>query len=137
MSRKKERVVKPVTPPSRPEPDWKQVCIECPAVCCTDLAIPISKPKTQDEVDELKWQLQYDTVHVAIRDRRWFVVVKGTCIYLGDDKLCTIYDGRPPRCRKHKPPNCERFGSWYDALITTPEELDRHLNAERGTISLA
>jgi len=79
----------------------------------------------------MKWYLQYDTVSVAIRHHRWYLVVAGKCIYLDDHNLCTIYDRRPERCRRHRPPDCERFGAWYDTLITTPEELDAYLAGMR------
>jgi len=102
-------------------------CNDCGAKCCHDLVMPIDKPKTPDDVSELKWELQYHTVDVFVRSHRWYRLVKGRCIYLDEDDRCTIYDRRPKRCREMKPPNCEHFGEFYDTMITTPEELDAYL----------
>lgn len=105
----------------------KNVCKECFAPCCRDLAIMITKPRTKAEVQELKWQLQFDTVKVYVRDYHWSLLVKGKCMYLNRNNLCRVYAQRPSTCRRHRPPECERYGKWYDALITTPDELDSYL----------
>jgi len=103
------------------------VCLECPSICCKDLAIEISRPRSKHDIEELKWQLHFDTVRVFIAKRRWHLLVKGTCMYLGPDGLCTIYERRPAKCREHNPPDCERFGQYWDVMISTPEELKRYL----------
>jgi len=84
--------------------EWSNsLCKGCPSICCTDLAIHTTKPRTKDEIFEMKWHLQYDTVSVCIRNLRWFLVVKGSCIYLDPkNRCCTIYDKRPDRCRRQK-----------------------------------
>ncbi len=91
----------------------------------------ITKPKTETDVQELRWEVRFDTVSIFIRKHKWYLHVKGRCMYLTADNLCSIYDKRPRRCRQHNPPDCERCGPWYDVLITTPEELDEYLS-ERG-----
>jgi len=111
--------------------EQKPVCIECPAYCCRDLAISITKPRTKSEIEETKWYLHFDTVSIFIRNRRWHLLVKGKCIYLDDNNLCSIYEKRPEKCRKHNPPDCERYGKFYDVLISTPEELEKYLNGKR------
>lgn len=102
-------------------------CYGCPSYCCHDLAMIITRPADRDEKDELKWQLQYDTVNICIRNHRWYILIKGRCIYLDKNNRCKIYDKRPDRCRRHNFPNCERTGKWYDTLISTPEELEAYL----------
>lgn len=92
--------------------------------------MPIDKPKTADDVEELKWELQYDTISVFIRSHRWYRMIKGRCMYLDRNNRCKIYDRRPQRCRQMKPPECEHFGEFYQVLLTTPEQLDAYL-AER------
>ncbi len=87
----------------------------------------ITKPRTRDDIDELKWELQYDTVRVFIRNYRWHRIIQGRCMYLDEHNFCTIYDRRPKRCREHNPPDCEHYGEFYDVMISTPEELDEHL----------
>ncbi len=105
----------------------KDVCIHCPSICCHDLTHTITRPRTRADIDELKWDLQYDTVTVFIKNRRWHEVIKGRCTYLSKKNLCTRYEKRPEKCRNHKPPACEQFGQYYDVLISTPEELDNYL----------
>ena len=107
------------------------VCMSCPAICCHDLAMMTTRPRTRDDIEDLKWHLHYDTVHVCIRNHRWYIMVKGRCIYLSRNNLCKRYESRPEKCRKHNPPECERFGSWYETLISTPEELENYLGRGR------
>jgi len=104
-----------------------KACATCGAKCCHDLVMPIDKPKTADDVAELKWELQYDTVRVYLRSHRWYRIIAGRCIYLDANDRCTIYERRHRRCREVKPPDCEHFASFYDVMISTPEELDEHL----------
>jgi len=103
-------------------------CDGCPSLCCRDLAMQTTKPRAKADIEEMKWELHFDTVQVYIRSHRWYLLIKGKCIYLDEDNLCRIYSRRPSRCRRHNPPNCERFGKYYDVLISTPEELDQYFN---------
>jgi Fe-S-cluster containining protein len=105
----------------------KPECGDCPAMCCHNLSIKILKPRTRDEIEELKWHLHYDTVQVYILNKRWHLYVQGRCRYLDSKNLCTIYGRRPDKCRQHNPPDCERFVGFYDVMLSTPEELERHL----------
>ena len=109
----------------------QRVCVDCPALCCLDLTIPTERPRTRDDIDDMTWELHYDRVHIAIRNRRWYIVIEARCRYLDDDNLCTVYDHRPEKCREHNPPDCERFGCWYDTLISTPEELEAYLKPKK------
>jgi Fe-S-cluster containining protein len=109
----------------------KRFCSECPALCCKNLSMRIGKPANRSEVEDLKWQLHFDTVSVYIRNNRWYQLVEGRCMYLSDDDRCTIYPQRPDMCRRHNPPECEFFGDFYDIIIKTPEELEGHLNGRR------
>jgi len=44
------------------------------------------------------------TVKVFIRNRRWYALIKGRCIYLDKKNKCTIYEKRSDICRNHMPP---------------------------------
>jgi Fe-S-cluster containining protein len=102
-------------------------CRGCPAICCTNLSMGIGRPANSKEVEDLKWQLQFDTVKVYISKNRWYQLVEGRCIYLSEDNFCTIYDHRPKKCRDHNPPNCERFGKYYDVMLEKPKDLEKYL----------
>ena len=108
-----------------------EACNDCPAMCCHDLTIDIKKPRTNYDLGVLMWKLNYENIGIYIRNRRWHMIVKSKCQYLGEDNLCTIYEKRDDICRNHMPPNCERFGEWYDVMFTTPYELEAHIKAER------
>ncbi len=113
--------------PSRPIRTALDTCHDCGAKCCHDLVMPIEKPKTADDIFELKWELQYHTVAVFVRSYRWYRIIRGPCQYLDSHDRCTIYERRPSRCRAMKPPECEHFGKFWDVIIETPEDLDAHL----------
>jgi len=119
------------TPTKPPRTRTKELCEGCPALCCHDLAVVIERPRNRRDIEFYKWHLQYDTVSIAISNYRWHLLVKGRCIYLTDDNLCSIYDRRPRTCRRHNPPDCERFGPWYDTLLSTPEELEEYIRKEK------
>jgi len=106
-------------------------CAACPALCCEGLTIDITRPRDAEDVDILKWKLQYEPVGVYILNNRWHLFVEGRCGYLGDDDLCTRYETRPDICRQHNPPDCERFVDWFDHFFETPEELDAYLDKEK------
>ena len=106
-------------------------CNGCPAYCCHDLAMAISRPTNATEIDELRWYLHYDTVNIFIVNHRWHILVKGRCIYLNKQNVCDIYHKRSRRCRAHKATDCERHGDYHDVLLKTPEDLDAYLQAER------
>ncbi len=106
----------------------EKLCRECSADCCRDLTMMITKPRTEDDIEELSWYLRIDSVSVFIRKYKWHLLFKGKCIYLTRNNMCRIYDKRPDRCRRHQPSECERTGPFYDTLITTPEELENHLD---------
>ncbi len=120
MARKKKRtqIV------SRPE------CRNCPALCCKGFVMPITKPRTRNEIEELKFHIQYETVSAFIRSYRWYLLIDARCMYLTRDNLCRIYERRPQECRRHNPPDCERFAPFYDVMIRTPEELEEYLDRQ-------
>jgi Fe-S-cluster containining protein len=106
------------------------LCADCPGKCCHKLLIPFKKPKDESEMAYYRWHLQYDTLNVAIRSNRWYLVIDGRCMYLNKKDMCTIYDDRPDTCRDHNPPNCEHYGEWCDILLESPDELDAWFELE-------
>ncbi len=106
-------------------------CKDCPAICCKNLAMAIGKPANGKEVEDLKWQLQFTHVKVYIRHHHWYQWIKTQCMYLTKDNKCSIYENRPDICRKHNPPDCEKFGKFYDVMISTPDELEAYLRKKK------
>lgn len=109
----------------------KEACAACDAFCCRNLAMIIGRPENKKEVEDLKWQLHFDTVKVFIHSYRWYQWVEGKCMYLADSGACKIYKERPDKCKKHNPPDCEHFGKFYDIMISTPDELEAYLHKKK------
>lgn len=109
----------------------KNLCNGCPALCCKNLVMCINKPRTKSEVEDLEWQVRFDSVNIYIHHQRWHLLIEGKCMYLSEDDLCTIYEQRPKKCRNHNPPYCERYDTWHDVFISNPEELRKHLYNEK------
>jgi Fe-S-cluster containining protein len=106
-------------------------CRGCPSKCCHDLSMLIGAPTTKADFEDLHWQLRYDTVRIYIRNRRWYVLVEGRCMYLTENNLCRIYETRPQKCRDHNPPDCERYGEFWDVMFETPEDLEAYLKKKK------
>ena len=106
-------------------------CRGCPAKCCHNLSIWIGAPRTKDEIEDLMWEVRFDTVKIYIRNRRWYLWIKGRCMYLDNHNMCKIYETRPQKCRNHNPPNCERYGEFWDVMINNPEELQEYLDKRK------
>ncbi|VAX21271.1 hypothetical protein MNBD_NITROSPINAE01-1303 [hydrothermal vent metagenome] len=105
-------------------------CQGCPGKCCSDLEEQIIKPRTKADIENLKWQLHFENTHVFIRNKRWYQLTLGKCMYLADDFHCTIYEDRPEVCRSHMPPECEHYGEIYDVILRTPEDFMAHIVKE-------
>jgi Fe-S-cluster containining protein len=114
-----------------PQNKSKDLCNDCPALCCKSLVMTIPKPRTKSDVEDLEWQVRFNNVCIYIHHTRWHLMVEGQCMYLSKDNLCTIYKARPKKCRNHNPPYCERYDTWHDVLISNPEELREYLAKEK------
>ncbi len=104
------------------------ICKTCNAPCCRDITMLITKPRSKADVNELTQYLHFDTARVFIRNNKWYLTFDGKCIYLSKNNLCKKYTKRPARCRRHTPPDCERFADFYDVLFSTPEEFEDYLS---------
>ena len=109
----------------------KYTCDGCKALCCSDLEESIPRPRSKTEVDNLKWELHFSNTRVFIRNRRWYRLSLGRCMYLTGDNLCSIYERRPQVCRDHNPPACEYYGAIHDTLFKTPEDLQKFIDKEK------
>lgn len=52
-------------------------------------------------------------------------------MYLTENNLCRIYETRPQKCRDHNPPDCERYGEFWDVMFETPEDLEAYLKKKK------
>lgn len=105
-------------------------CDGCPGLCCKGLEENIIRPRTKQEVADILWQLHFENINFFIRNKRWYQLILGRCIYLDENDMCSKYDKRPEVCRDHNPPACEHHGSIYDTLFETPEDLEKWIARE-------
>ena len=108
-----------------------QDCDGCPGLCCKGLESKVTRPRTAQEIADVRWQLHFEHIQFFIRNRYWYQLLVTPCMYLDENNFCVVYDERPPVCREHLPPSCERYGSIYDTLIATPEALDTFIANEK------
>jgi len=106
-------------------------CNGCPGECCQNLSIWVGAPQTKAELEDLMWEVRFDTVRIYIRNRKWYLLVKGRCMYLNKNYFCDIYSERPDKCRDHVPQNCEKYGQFWDVMINTPEELEAFMKKRK------
>lgn len=125
LIKRQKKITKQETLKKREETVTEEPCADCPGLCCHDLVMVIDPPENQEDLETYKWYVQYDTSFIFILDGKWHHIVKGRCMYL-DKKtnLCNIYEERPDKCRDHHPPDCERYGEWYDVWLGDPPTLE-------------
>jgi len=107
-------------------------CQDCPSKCCHNLSVWIGAPQTKAEYEDLLWELRFDTVRIYIRSKRWYLLIEGKCMYLDENLMCKIYETRPQKCRDHNPPNCERYGEFWDIMFEKPEDLQKYIDKKKA-----
>ncbi len=103
-----------------------RACKPCDARCCRYFALPIEKPQTAGDFDDVRWYLMHRRVSVFVEDGDWYVQVDNRCKNLLPDNRCAIYEDRPRICRGYKTESCEYYGGDYahELLLKSVEELD-------------
>ena len=104
-------------------------CTEC-AKCCTYVAVGINAPTRWRPATEALWYLYHENVEVY-RDAEgeWSVVFETRCRNLQHDKLCGIYEHRPPICREFDDKDCEVNAPGEGLTLKTPDEFLEWLRA--------
>jgi len=108
----------------------RALCGQCGAECCDR-----STPFTADDIKAIKSKHRKTLrgVKVIPAGKETFTLEKQgnkQCIFLGEDKRCTVYDVRPEICRDFgDKPYCLCAYNGLNAMPTDPQEL-RYLAAE-------
>lgn len=103
-------------------------------MCCRYLALPLDKPKTSRDFDDIRWYLMHDGITVFIEDGDWYVQIPTVCRNLRPDNLCTIYETRPKICREYKAGDCDYAGGayGYDHVFQCEEDLQAYLKRRQA-----
>ena len=105
------------------------LCEHCTAACCRYLAIPLDKPTSARDYDDIRWYLMHEGVTVFVEEGSWYIQFRARCRNLQTDFRCGIYETRPHICREYEAGDCDYSGGdySYDYLFTEPQQIEEHL----------
>ncbi len=90
-------------------------CKNCAGLCCRYVALPIDKPTTRGDYDDIRWFLTHKHVTVFVENKTWYISIDNKCRHLSEkDHKCKIYETRPRICRGYKNVDCELSKDPYD-----------------------
>ncbi len=93
----------------------KTPCKKCSALCCRNIALPLDKPKSRGDYDDIRWFLTHYNVSVFVEKGDWYINFKTLCRHLNRKTFrCEIYANRPNICRRYKTSKCELTSDTYD-----------------------
>lgn len=110
------------------------LCEHCTGVCCRYIALPIEKPKTRRDFDDIRWYVMHQGISVFCEDGDWYVQIAARCENLLPDNRCEIYEDRPAICREYKAGECDYQGGDYDydVVLNTPQEVEDYAIGKLG-----
>jgi Fe-S-cluster containining protein len=111
-------------------PKGEFLCQYCSAKCCRYFALPIDKPESFDEFENIRWFMLHGRVGLFVEADVWYLMVFNDCRHLQPDNLCGIYETRPTICRTYSTDNCEYDDDGlYDLYFETPEQMWEYTQA--------
>ena len=119
---------------------WREVrmgsvlCEHCAAACCRYIALPIDKPRTRRDYDDIRWYVMHEGISVFVEEGDWYIQIKTTCKNLQADNRCGIYQTRPEICREYEPGDCDYSTApyEYDHFFTHPEQVETYYETKTG-----
>ncbi len=101
-------------------------CEHCTGHCCKYLALPLEKPKTARDFDDMRWYLLHEGITIFVEEGEWFIQVATRCEQLLPNNLCSGYETRPQICREYKAGECDYSGGSYeyDHLFTHVDQIE-------------
>lgn len=110
------------------------LCEHCLAACCRYIALPLDRPTTAKDYDDIRWYLMHQGISVFVEEGDWYIQFQTRCKNLGLDNRCGIYDSRPQICRTYEPGECDYAGGTYgyDHLFTHPQQIDEYYLMKTG-----
>ena len=109
-------------------------CEHCTAACCRYLALPLDRPTSARDYDDIRWYLMHEGISVFVEDGDWYVQNQTKCKNLAADNRCGIYQTRPAICREYKAKDCDYSGRpyGYDHLFTHAKQLEAYYQQRTG-----
>ncbi|UCG16888.1 MAG: YkgJ family cysteine cluster protein [Phycisphaerales bacterium] len=100
-------------------------CEHCTAACCHYIALPIDRPESRRDFDDIRWYLMHKGITVFVEDDDWYVQIPAKCGGLLPDNRCRVYETRPKICREYKAGDCDYAGGsyGYDELFQCEEDI--------------
>lgn len=110
------------------------LCEHCTAACCRYLAIPLEKPRSRRDYDDIRWYLLHENILVFVEDGDWYIQFQTKCKKLGANNMCTIYETRPEICAEYEPKDCDYSGAsyGYDHYFTHASQLEEFYFQKSG-----
>ena len=106
------------------------LCSYCTARCCKYFALPIEKPTSWSDFDDVRWYLAHEKTSVFVDDDGWFLLVQNRCGYLQADNRCGVYNDRMRICRSYNTADCEYDDdAVYDKIFERPEQIWEYAEA--------
>ena len=109
--------------------DLPEKCKMC-GTCCNYISVQLDEPEDHDDYDEICWFLMHKGTKVYLDDDEdWFLEVAVPCKAQSQDGSCLVYENRPTVCKEHDPDQCENNGegSAYNILFTSVEDFKAYL----------
>lgn len=105
------------------------LCEHCTAACCRYIALPLDRPETAREFDDIRWYLLHEGIQVFVEDGDWYILISTSCRRLQADHRCGIYETRPQICRDYSTVNCDYHSGDYgwEHHFAVPEHIDEYL----------
>ncbi len=110
------------------------LCEHCAGACCRYVALPIDKPRSAGDYDDIRWYVMHEGLSVFVEDGDWYVQIQARCKNLRHDNMCNVYQTRPRICREYKEGDCDYSGGSYDydLLFTHPEQVEAYVLKKLG-----
>lgn len=110
------------------------LCEHCAAACCRYLALPLDRPTSARDYDDMRWYLLHEGVGIFVDEGDWYVQFQTKCKNLAADNRCGIYETRPEICREYQAEDCDYSGKpyGYEHLFTHPSQLEVYYEKKTG-----
>ncbi len=110
------------------------LCEHCTGACCRYVAVPIDKPRTARDYDDIRWYVMHESILVFVEEGDWYIQFGSKCENLGPDSLCMVYEKRPEICREYEPEGCDYSVGCHghDLYFTHASQVEKYYEERTG-----